>query len=75
MREAWFDQTWGGYRQTTEFARDLAPGKHRVASEILPEKNPQSTGHEYRVLALGRREWQEYTNGSRRDQDDVWGGE
>ena len=53
VRDGWFDQTWGGFRQTTELARDLASGKHRVAFEILPESNPQSTGHEYRVLGLG----------------------
>jgi len=53
VRDAWFEQTWGGYRQTTELVRDLAPGKHRVAFEILAEKNTQSTGHEYQVLGLG----------------------
>jgi len=53
MREAWFDQTWGGYRQTTLLARDLSPGKHRVRVELLPENNPQSSGHEFRVLGLG----------------------
>jgi len=31
----------------------LAAGKHRVSFEILPEKNPQSSGHEYRILGLG----------------------
>ncbi len=53
VRDAWFDQTWGGYRQTTELARGLVPGKHRVSFEILPEKNPQSSGHEYLILGLG----------------------
>ena len=53
LREGWFDQTWGGYRQTTLLGRDLGPGKHRVRIELLPEKNPQSTGHEFRVLGLG----------------------
>jgi hypothetical protein len=53
VRDAWFEQTWGGYRQTTELARDLREGKHRVAIEVLPEKNPESTGHEYRVQGLG----------------------
>jgi hypothetical protein len=27
--------------------------KHKVRIELLPEKNPQSTGHEFRVLGLG----------------------
>ena len=53
VRDAWFDQTWGGYRQTNELARDLSPGRHRVVFEILAEQNPQSTGHEYRILGLG----------------------
>jgi lysophospholipase L1-like esterase len=53
VREAWFDQTWGGYRQTNEIARDLPAGKHRVILEILSERNPQSTGNEYRILGLG----------------------
>ena len=53
VRDAWFDQTWGGYRQTIELARNLSPGQHRVSFEILPERNPESTGHEYRILGLG----------------------
>lgn len=53
LREGWFEQTWGGYRQTTLLARGLDPGKHRVRIELLPDKNPQSTGHEFRVLGLG----------------------
>ena len=53
VRDAWFDQTWGGYRQTTELARGLPTGKHRVKFEILAERNPQSSGHEYRVMGLG----------------------
>lgn len=53
VRDAWFDQTCGGYRQTTELARGLTAGKHRVSFEILSEKNRQSSGYEYRVLGLG----------------------
>ncbi len=53
VRDAWFDQTWGGYRQTSELARGLKPGKHRVRIELLAEKNPQSDGHEFRLLGLG----------------------
>ena len=51
--EGWFDQTWGGYRQTRQVAQALAPGKHRVCFEILPEKSHGSTGHEFRILGLG----------------------
>ncbi len=52
-REAWFNQTWGGYRVTSELARDLAPGKHRVKVELLAEKNAESTGTQFRILGLG----------------------
>jgi hypothetical protein len=51
--DGWFDQTWGGYRQTREIVRNLNPGSHRVRFELLKEKNPQSTGHEFRILGLG----------------------
>jgi len=53
VREGWFDQTWGGYRMTSLLARDLKPGKHRVKLELISEKNPQSTGHEFQLLGLG----------------------
>ncbi len=53
VREAWFDQTWGGYRMTSILARDLKPGLHRVKIQLLFERNPQSTGHEFRLLGLG----------------------
>ena len=53
VREAWFDQTWGGYRQTVLLARGLRSGSHRVRIELLAEKNPQSSGHEFRLLGLG----------------------
>ncbi len=51
--DAWFDQTWGGYRLTRELARDLPPGKHRVRVQVLEEKNPESEGHQFRLLGLG----------------------
>jgi len=51
--EAWFDQTWGGYRQTVEIARGIEPGTHRVRIELLDEKHPESTGHEFRIMAIG----------------------
>jgi lysophospholipase L1-like esterase len=51
--EGWFDQTWGGYRQTKEIARQLNEGQHRVRFELLDEKQPQSNGHEFRILGLG----------------------
>ena len=51
--EGWFDQTWGGYRQTREIARDLPAGKHRVRFELLAEKSAGSTGHEFWIFGLG----------------------
>ena len=51
--DAWFEQTWGGYRLTTEIARDLKPGKHTVRVELLKSRNPQSNGNEYRILGIG----------------------
>lgn len=51
--EAWFEATWGGYRQTNELARGLPPGKHRVRFELLQDKHPQSEGHEFRIMSLG----------------------
>ena len=51
--EGWFDQTWGGYRQTNEIVRELAPGKHKIRFELLGEKSGQSSGTEFRILGLG----------------------
>ena len=51
--EAWFNQTWGGYRQTQQAAHALAAGKHRVRFELLPGKSNESSGHEFRILGLG----------------------
>lgn len=51
--EGWFDQTWGGYRQTREIARDLPAGKHRVRFELLAEKSAGSTGNEFWIFGLG----------------------
>ncbi len=52
VHDAWFDQTWGGYRQMVKIASGK-PVIHRVRVELLPEKHPESTGHEFRVLCLG----------------------
>ena len=51
--DAWFDQTWGGYRVTELLGKDLAPGPHRVRVELLSAKSPGSSGHEFRILGLG----------------------
>lgn len=50
--DGWFDQTWGGYRQTYPLAKDLPAGTHRVRVELLDEKDADSTGHEFRLLGL-----------------------
>lgn len=49
----WFDQTWGGYRQTNEVARFDNPGPHRIGFELQDGKSPESTGTEFRILGLG----------------------
>ena len=51
--DGWFDQTWGGYRQTTEIVGGLKLGNHRVRLELLEDKAFQSAGHEFRILGLG----------------------
>jgi hypothetical protein len=51
--DAWFNQTWGGYRSTNLLAKDLKPGKHAVRIELLAETDPGSGGHEFRLLGLG----------------------
>ena len=52
VQEAWFDQTWGGYRHMIKLALG-GPGQHKVRLEVLPEKHPESTGTEFRLLCLG----------------------
>jgi len=52
-RDGWFDQTWGGYCNTSELARGLGPGPHRVRLELLDKKAAGSTGNEFRLLGLG----------------------
>lgn len=51
--DAWFDQDWGGYRYMVQIGKDLKQGKHIVQIELLPEKNAQSAGNEFRILCLG----------------------
>ena len=51
--DGWFNQTWGGYRNTNLLAKDLKPGKHTVRVELLEEKNPGSDGHEFVLYGLG----------------------
>lgn len=53
IMDAWFDQTWGGYRYMLQIGKNLRPRKHIVRIELLSEKNIQSTGNEFRVLCLG----------------------
>lgn len=52
VQDAWFDQTWGGYRNMIKLPAGK-PGKHRVRVELLADKNPGSTGNEFRVMCLG----------------------
>ncbi|MDB5328002.1 MAG: hypothetical protein JWM57_3571, partial [Phycisphaerales bacterium] len=52
IADGWFAPTWGGYRHTSELATDLPPGEHTVRVELLADKAPQSSGHEFRILGL-----------------------
>jgi lysophospholipase L1-like esterase len=51
--DAWFDQTWGGFRNTAELAGDLPPGPHRVRVTLLDDTNPNSNGHTFCLMGLG----------------------
>lgn len=51
--DAWFNLTWGGYRDMVLLAKNLNAGSHTVRVELLQDKNPLSTGNEFRVLCLG----------------------
>lgn len=51
--DAWFNLTWGGYRDMVLLAKNLSTGSHTVRVELLQDKNPLSTGNEFRVLCLG----------------------
>lgn len=53
VMDAWFDQTWGGYRYMLQIGKNLSSGKHIVRIELLQEKNAQSTGNEFKVLCIG----------------------
>jgi lysophospholipase L1-like esterase len=50
--DAWFEATWGGYSPLQLVARDLTPGKHRLRIKLLDDKNPGSTGNEFRVFGV-----------------------
>jgi len=51
--DAWFEKTWGGYRQTVRIAEGLPPGRHKVKVTLLQERNPQSSGNEFILLGAG----------------------
>ncbi|MBT3374198.1 MAG: SGNH/GDSL hydrolase family protein [Lentisphaerae bacterium] len=52
VQDAWFAPTWGGYRHMVRVTAK-APGMHRIRLELLPEKHPESTGTEFRLLSIG----------------------
>ena len=52
--DGWFSGTWGGYRSTTVLAEGLAPETpHRIKIELLEDKSPESTGHDFSLFGLG----------------------
>jgi hypothetical protein len=50
--DAWFAATWGGYTPFQLIARDLKPGAHHLRIKLLDDKNPESTGHEFRIHSV-----------------------
>jgi lysophospholipase L1-like esterase len=50
--DAWFGADWGGYTPFQLVARDLAPGRHILRVTLLADKNPGSTGNEFRINAV-----------------------
>ena len=50
--DAWFAADWGGYFPFQLVARDLMPGPHRLRIRLLQDRNPGSTGNEFRVQAV-----------------------
>ncbi len=51
--DGWFDASWGGKRWSVRVADGLKPGPHKLRFELLPEKNPQSSGNEFRIPCVG----------------------
>jgi lysophospholipase L1-like esterase len=51
--EGWFDQTWGGYLVTQPLAAGLSKGKHHIRFELSREKNPDSTGFDFKIFYIG----------------------
>ena len=51
--DSWFDQTTFSYRYMLRIANSLSSGNHTVRIELLADKNPLSTGNEFKVLCVG----------------------
>jgi hypothetical protein len=51
--DSWFDQTTFSYRYMLRIANNLSSGNHTVRIELLADKNPLSTGNEFKVLCVG----------------------
>ena len=50
--DAWDEKTWGGYMETITIAKGLKSGLHSVRIRLLQEKNPNSQGNTFRIIAL-----------------------
>jgi len=50
--EAWFPATWGGYTPYQVVASGLGPGEHLLRVTLLEDKNPESQGHHFELLAI-----------------------
>ena len=53
IHDGWFDQTWGGYRETVEIASGFDDTLHQVQCRLLSDRSHGSLGNEFRILGLG----------------------
>ncbi len=51
--DSWFSQTTFSYRYMLKIATNLSSGNHIVRIELLTDKNPLSTGNEFKVVCVG----------------------
>ena len=51
--DGWFAATWGGYLTCDIISEGLPAGRHHIHIELLDQKDPGSTGYEYRLYGFG----------------------
>ncbi len=53
VADGWFSESWGGKRWTLRLLPEQSSDLHRVHIELVQDKNPQSEGHEFKILSIG----------------------